>query len=256
MKILSMGDRLRPGAYAVRARFARSALLLGADERALFVVDRSIGPGPLNLVVADPQAFLPGDAFALPRNAPAPRFDSSLPCLDRAGRERLRRLLATALPRHAPPESLVSLFAPAARLPRFQVARDARFRKAFAHFAAGRLAAGVRLIRGCGEGLTPAGDDFLCGWMLALRLRRKLAPIRTILQDARGENPVSNAFLEMAAAGRANIAVRRLLQAPSSARVRAVCAFGHSSGADLLCGMMWGLAKDPGFRTNLPQPPF
>ena len=244
MKILSIGDRVRPGVYAVRARFARSALLLGADGRALFVVDRSIGPGPLNLVAADPQAFLPGETLALPRNVPAPRFDSSQPRLDRAERERLRRLLATALPRHAPPESLVSLFAPAARLPRFQAARDARFRKAFAHFAAGRLAAGVRLIRGCGEGLTPAGDDFLCGRMLALRLRRNFAPLRAIPENARGKNPVSNAFLEMAAAGRVNIAVRRLLQTPSSARVKAVCAFGHSSGADLLCGLMWELARE------------
>ena len=86
--------------------------------------------------------------------------------------------------------------------------------------------------------------------MLALRLRQKLAPVRTILDHARGKNPVSNAFLEMAAAGRANIAVRRLLQAPSSARVKAVCAFGHSSGADLLGGMMWGLARDSEFRSQ------
>ncbi len=239
-----MGDRLRPGAYAVRARFSRSALLLGADERALFVVDRSIGAGPLNLVVPDPHAFLPGAAFALPRNFPAPRFDSSLPRPDRAARARLRRVLETVLPRHAPPDSLVSLFAPAAPLSRLRRNRDARFRAALAHFAAGRFAAGARLIRGCGEGLTPAGDDFLCGWLLALRLRRLAAPIPALLKNARGTNPVSNAFLEMAAAGRANVAVKQLLQAPSSARVKKVCAFGHSSGADLLCGMFYGLSAE------------
>ena len=236
-----MGDRVRPGEYAVKARFARSVLLLDGAGRALFVVDPSIGAGPLNLVVADPNAFVAGASLAIPRQPEAPRFDSALPRRDRAARARLLRVLASALPRHAPPESLVSLFCPAKSLPRQQRARDALFRRAFAHFAAGQLAAGVRLIRGCGEGLTPSGDDFLCGWMLALRLRGKVAPIPAILKNARGQNAVSNAFLEMSAQGRVNVAVKRLLQAPSAARVKAVCAFGHNSGADLLCGMRWGL---------------
>ena len=260
MKVFSMGDRIRPGAYALRARFARSVLLLDRADRALFVVDRSIGPGPLNLVVADPNAFVSSDSLAIPRRADAPRFDSRLPRLDRIARARLLRTLASALPRHAPPESLVSLFPPAKTLPRRQASRDALFQQAFGLFAAGRLAADVKLIRGCGEGLTPSGDDFLCGWMLALRLRRILAPLPTILICARGENRVSNAFLEMAAHGRVNVAVKNLLQAPSAARVRAVCDFGHSSGADLLCGMKFGL-EHPEFRIQNPEcttpfPPF
>ena len=254
-----MGDRIRPGTYAVKARFARSVLLLDAKDRALFVVDKSIGAGPLNVVVANPNAFASGEtlAIALPRRGRrglqkgsgwsrhdpvpvslGPRFDSALPRTDRA---KLARVLESALPRHAPPDSLVSLFFPAGNVPRQQANRDALFQKAFAQIAAGRLAAGVRLIRGCGAGLTPAGDDFLCGWMLALRLRRLSARARGILKHALGENPVSNAFLELSAAGRVNVAVKKLLQAPSSARVKAVCAFGHSSGADLLCGMLFGL---------------
>ena len=241
MQILSMGDQIRPGTYAVRARFERSVLLLDASDRALFVVDRAIGAGPLNLVVADPNGFAAGDTLDISGDFKAPRFDSALP---RGDGPALLRTLKTALPRHAPPDSLVSLFAPAKDPAGFQRSRDALFRKAFAHFAAERLAAGVRLIRGCGEGLTPAGDDFLCGWMLALRLRRIAAPIRTILDHARGRNPVSNAFLEMAANGRVNAAVKKLLQAPSAPRVKAVCAFGHSSGADWLCGLRFGLARD------------
>lgn len=244
MRILSSGDRIRPGAYEVKARFARSVLLLGAGDRPLFVVDKSIGAGPLNLVVADPNAFIAGESLAIGRGSRAPRFASALPRTDLA---KLAHILVKALPRHAPPDSLVSLFVPAEILPRQQANRDALFRKAFAHLAAGRLAAGVRLVRGCGAGLTPAGDDFLCGWMLALRLRRQSALAREILKHARGNNPVSNAFLELSAAGRVNVAVKKLLQAPSSARVRAVCAFGHSSGADWLCGMLFGLGYS-GFR--------
>ena len=238
MKILSMGDRIRPGAYAVRARFARSVLLLDGTNRALFVVTPAIGPGPLNLVVRAPAAFVPGESLAISRGEAAPVFDSALPRTDRA---KLRRALAAALPRHAPPDSLVSLFFPAGKLPPFQRARDRLFRRALAAIAAGRLAAGVRRLRGCGTGLTPSGDDFLCGWMLAGRLLRRPALAKLILKHARGNNPVSNAFLELAAHGRVNAAVQQLLQAPSSARVKTVCAFGHSSGADLLCGLLWGL---------------
>lgn len=254
MRICSRGDRIRPGNYAVRARFRRSVLLLDAAGQALFVVDRAIGPGPLNLVVADPAVFVPAAALAIPRDLKAPRFDSALPRLDRAGRAKLLRLLAAALPRHAPPDSLVSLLAPAAILPRFQAARDAWFHKAFTRIKAGRLAAGVRLIRGGGAGLTPSGDDFLCGWMLACRLQRRPARAREILKSARGHNPVSNAFLEMSAQGRVNAAVQKLLQAPSAPRVKAVCAYGHSSGADLLCGMWWGLGKYSEFRIQNEQP--
>lgn len=249
MQILSIGDRIRPGRYAVRTRFERSVLLLNGAGRALFVVAPSIGAGPLNLVVDDPATFVAADVLAIPRNRPARRFDSALP---RADEGRLRRSLLAVLPRHAPPDSLVSLFFPAGKIPRFQQARDGLFRQALAEIAAGRLAAGVRRIRGCGAGLTPAGDDFLCGWLLACRLRRNVALARRVGKQARGTNPVSNAFLELCAQGRVNAAVKAWLQAPTAARARAVCAFGHTSGADLLCGMWWGLQAPAEFR--LPNP--
>ena len=238
MKVLSSGDRIRPGRYVVQARFEHSVLLLDDRARALFVVDRSIGPGPLNLVVADPQAFVSGDEFTIPRRLAGPLFDSALPRTDSA---RLLRVLETALPRAAPPDSLVSLFFPTGKTASFQQARDRWFRRALAEIAAGRLAVGVRQIRGCGAGLTPSGDDFLCGWLLACRLQRQAARAKRILKLARGNNPVSNAFLELAAQGRVNVALKQLLRTPTSACAKAVCAFGHSSGADLLCGVLFGL---------------
>lgn len=236
-----MGDWIRPGDYAVQARYARSVLLMDKSRRVLFVVDPSIGAGPLNLVVADPHAFVAATTLSVPRRAPAPRFDSAMPRLDGPARARLRRMLATALPRYAPAESLISLYRPTPRPARLQQARDARFQTAFARIGAGHLAAGVRLIRGCGEGLTPAGDDFLCGWMLACRLCRQMPRARRILRSARGQNAVANAFLELAVAGRVNAALRELLRAPTPAGVKRVCAFGHTSGADLLCGLRFGL---------------
>ena len=249
MHTLSRGDRIQPGHYAVYARFARSLLLRNTAGHTVFVVDRSIGPGPLNLVVSDPHVYVSAETFRISRHDPAPRFDSRLPKRAPDTIRRLQAVLRSTLARHAPPESLVSLFFPTPALPRQQHSRDLLFRRAFSQIAAGRLASGIRIIRGCGTGLTPSGDDFLCGWMLACRLLRRPALAGVILPLALSTNPVSNAFLELSAAGRVHLAMQRLLEAPSLPRAKAVCTFGHTSGADLLCGLLWGLDFPP-----LPEP--
>ncbi len=240
MKVLSVGDQIQTGNYVVRSRFTRSVLLLGPANRALFVVDRSIGAGPLHLVVSNPSAFVVEEHLSFPLPNPAPIFDSKMPRLSVGEIKRLLRALESFLPHQAPPESLISLFTPTHNISKQQQYRDALFQQAFGHVAARRIAEAARLIRGCGEGLTPSGDDFLCGWMLALRLQRKIEQARYLLSHALGKNPVSNAFLEMSAKGRVNAAMRHLLIAPTAAHVKKVCAFGHSSGADLLCGVWFG----------------
>ena len=95
MKIRSIGDRIRPGSYAVQARFSRSVLLLDRENRALFVVNPAIGPGPRNLVVDDPAAFVAGGTLDIPRRVAAPRFDSARPRLAAPARAKLRRGLET-----------------------------------------------------------------------------------------------------------------------------------------------------------------
>ncbi len=241
MNALSIGDRVRPGPYRLHARFPRSVLLIDASQRMIFVVAPSLGPGPLNVVVPDPHALVSNQSLIIPRPIPGPRYHSAMPRLIRASREILRQTLVHALRRHAPPDSLVSLLEPPRPASSFQQSRDDYFRNALAMIQRGRLAQGVRLLRGCGQGLTPSGDDFLCGWMLACRLRRSPATAKTIHGHARANNPVSNAFLEMAAQGRIPLPIQRLLHSPDDAHVRAVCAFGHTSGADLLCGLAAGL---------------
>ena len=242
MNILSQGDCLQPGVYTVHTRFERSILLFNRAGRALFVVPPAIGPGPLNIVVARPHAFVTTDTLTLPARGAAPIYDSRLPRLPAAAREQVVRVLRAALPRVAPPDSLATLFWPRPQLPPFQQRRDKRIRDALRAAARGNLAAGVRRIRGCGAGLTPSGDDFLAGWMLACRLRRNLATARQIHQAARGNNRIANLFLDLAARGRIHAPLNKFLQKPTAARARRVCAFGHTSGADLLCGLFYGLA--------------
>lgn len=243
MKFIVIGDCVRPGVYRVVARFEHSVLLQDGAGRAVFVVDRSIGPGPLNIVVDNPHRFADQEELVLRRPLRGRRYDSTMPPLTRSRLRRLLTLLERELPRAAPPESLNTLWNPLETLPALTHARDQRIRRALGHAQAGRLAAAVKLLRGCGTGLTPSGDDFLCGWMLACRLLRQATRCRIIGRAARGKNFVTNAFLEMAEQGRVNAPLKRLLLAPTAQRIRKVCRFGHTSGADLLCGLRWGLSS-------------
>lgn len=104
---------------------------------------------------------------------------------------------------------------------------------------------------GFGRGLTPSGDDTLCGVLLTLRLLRhsdrldRLWP--HIESRLRTTTTLSASLLAAAAHGHAAPQVVGLLAALGSAddvqagdlaaRVDRVLAIGHSSGADLLAGV-------------------
>lgn len=238
-----VGDCVRPGLYRVEARFRRSVLLADGRGGACFVVNREIGRGPLNLTVEDPLGWVGGAEGTEVRVGRgmlerAERWDSRMP--EGADAAAVRWSLEEGLERVAPAESLVSVFTGRAA-GRWERNRDAVFRAALERGAAGDLVGMARAVKGCGQGLTPSGDDFLAGAMLGLRLRGRGGQ-RRILRAALGGNVVSNAFLRVAARGRVNEAVQAWLEAPEAAgRLERAAAFGHTSGADLLCGMRWGL---------------
>ena len=106
----------------------------------------------------------------------------------------------------------------------------------------------VDALIGLGGGLTPSGDDYLCGIMAALnyfahgasasRLANVLLP-----RAARETNLVSQAYLRCAAAGEASIVLFDVLECLLQAnqhlleeRLDAVDAVGHTSGWDCLAG--------------------
>jgi hypothetical protein len=112
------------------------------------------------------------------------------------------------------------------------------------------LVSAAAALAGLGEGLTPAGDDFLCGLLLGIRsttpapsalcsiVANTAAPLTTAL---------SAAFLHSAARGEVNAVWIEFLRDLGAARslaqldslVRNVTAAGYSSGADMLAGYLW-----------------
>jgi hypothetical protein len=127
-----------------------------------------------------------------------------------------------------------------------------------------RIAA-ARLV-GLGQGLTPAGDDFLCGFFVAGHCRRaaRLARARLLTSFAeavRGllerTTNISAGFLGDALAGRVSRPLAALAEACSGApgsdldgALRRLAAIGHSSGLDAATGFFYGAtvwgARAPG----------
>ena len=105
----------------------------------------------------------------------------------------------------------------------------------------------VRLI-GLGGGLTPAGDDFLCGCLAGLELSGKgdhpltEALRREILLHLKDTNEISAAFLACACEGEFSEAVLFAARGAEAWDVlSAFDAIGHSSGWDTLWGIMYGM---------------
>ncbi len=121
---------------------------------------------------------------------------------------------------------------------------------------------------GLGQGLTPSGDDFLCGFIAALACA---APAHDALLGAMGEaigkgifatNDISATQLCCAMGGFFPTPLVDLAgaiggddAAGAMSALERVCAYGHSSGADLATGFLYGiglLMGRPGLRVRKP----
>lgn len=122
-----------------------------------------------------------------------------------------------------------------------------------------------RLI-GLGIGLTPSGDDFLCGFLAGLRMSSSVSSqILTVKSDnfrqilekkicshLNRTNEISAAFLHCAALGQFSIPIHLLLSSEITAEqiYQAFSGIGHSSGIDTLCGIY---ASFPNVASQMPD---
>jgi hypothetical protein len=133
--------------------------------------------------------------------------------------------------------------------------------------AASRLSLGparpaaLRLL-GLGPGSTPAGDDFLCGFLLALHCAVGSSGARQAFLDGLRDfltarlpatcdlsaNFLRCAMRALAPASLRDLAVALAAEHPGESleALGRVCAAGHSSGADLATGFLYGLERGAG----------
>ena len=97
---------------------------------------------------------------------------------------------------------------------------------------------------GLGIGLTPSGDDFLCGVLAGLYIQGKefsefaYCLRNSIKKNLHRTNEISAAFLSCAMDGHFNHAVNELWKNPSTEQISEMFhEIGHSSGMDTLCGI-------------------
>jgi len=121
--------------------------------------------------------------------------------------------------------------------------------------APGPAQAAVSRLVGLGCGLTPSGDDFLCGFLAAGHCRSgQDHPLpflhelkKLVLERLSGTNAISATLLRCAAEGKTFGALHDLAHALQGGRdlttaLVNLCAFGHSSGMDITTGFLYGLS--------------
>ncbi len=257
--------------YAGRAvllgQFAR-AVNVGIENRVVALVLPAVGNGPFHLVVD----ALPDSP--LPRELPVSWERAQL----RLGSWRVRLTEASLSWEPRVPWERLRLDGMALRCLRASVASAARARgawqegvvfpgsladarrllsaleAAYARGADEAFVAAAAALAGWGPGLTPAGDDFLAGLLLALWAQRGEAvrPLCTAIAAAAipRTTRLSGAFLQAAAEGLADQRWHVLLQALTGASdaaieaaAQAVLAFGATSGPAMLAGFLWGMGN-------------
>jgi len=230
------------GQGEVRAVFRRSVYLCFPGERYACVGDPSLGCGPLNALVADFRLPSLGERVALDIAAAqlwapaplAPGAEPDLRALHAAARERVPRegLGCLVIDQHN------SLSGHA------QPALDAIER----WLVGNALDDEAQALIGLGPGLTPSGDDYLGGVLIALQRLGREAQARGLwrwLEPRLGRtSAISGAHLAAAAAGEGHEALHHCLQAllDPGADWPGVLAqldrVGHCSGWDSLAGVV------------------
>ncbi len=271
IRLESYGDSLKNDDYECHSRFKRVTNF--SNGRAMVVlVDEKIGPGPHHIVVSgiglEKVERLKISASGLRLNdrllafTKARRYDSKISLCGEIDRERFAANLehfCHCLRESAPPQSMAFLLAPDRRPQR----RSALERSLVARLARGSdlifspdFFAGIQMLKGLGFGLTPSGDDFLGGILLALHtgqgiFKRDFSPaIRKAFRLAAGGNPFSNMLLAHASEGRAIGKIKDLLAALIYGKEKDVCrctrklrTIGHSSGIDFGIGLLLTFKK-------------
>jgi hypothetical protein len=270
-KLESYGDSLEKDDYRCHSRFERAVNFFNGHSL-VALVDRKIGPGPHHLLISGldrqkiDQLTITADELLIEGSrypfAASCRYDSRIDLADEVDRGRFGANLeyfSRCLRRSATPRSLAFLLEP-----RHKVHR----RSALARSIAERLAAGSELVfspdiltgtkmcKGLGFGLTPGGDDFNGGVLLALHCAQKIfnrdfrRAITSVYESARGGNPFSNTMLAGASKGRAIGRIKDLLAALLYGGekdvyrcVKELRTIGHSSGIDFGTGLLLALQK-------------
>lgn len=271
IKLLSFGDHLEKGIYNVHSRFDK-VINFYSGNTFVFIVNNSIGGGPFNIVVddvdfselesliiAEEYFQLNGENFFFDDST---RYNSELKVSDFDGNKFTSNLVffEKALIENSSDKCL-SFLLDESRKKNFKSSYEIEFVRRFdvavECFTSSNYLEGVKLIKGIGFGLTPSGDDFISGFLIALNVIQKREKvdysnlIAHIYEAAKGNNAFTNAFLLAAKNGFLFEKFKNLIhsilysgQNEILENTRTLISFGETSGADQGVGFMFGIKRN------------
>lgn len=224
-------EALAEGAGEVAAVFRRSYYLRSPAGRHACVGDASLGRGPLNALLDNLELPLLGTKIAVPVDT-ASLWQPSLP------KNIDLQAIVEGSKAHIPAEGLGGLIIGShnALSVHAQPALEALER----WLRGNALEAEAQALIGLGPGLTPSGDDYLGGMLVALHALGREPQARALWRWLEPRlsrtSPISSAHLAAAAAGEAHEALHNGLADPSL--IPELKTLGHCSGWDALAGVV------------------
>ncbi len=270
INVASYGKALHRGAYKLHSRFA-SAVNFYSDDAFAFVVHANIGAGPLNIVLQgmrfDSLNSLEIDIDSICLNGIRLQLDTSTLYdphfeFDEYNEDNFKHNLEVfeqTLKEFSPPTSLAFLLDETRKknfTSSFDVEYVKRFELGYKTILSDNHLRGIELLKGLGPGLTPSGDDFISGLLIAVNVRQAVLKtdlsqtIHSIYQTAQGTNPFTNTFIRCAAYGQVSGKFKRLIESlfhsgreETIESTQQLLTVGATSGADQAVGFLTGLKR-------------
>jgi hypothetical protein len=270
IEILSYGNQIISGKYKIHSKF-NSAVNFFLGDSFVFLVNEGVGPGPLNIVIKgilpiavksleiqDNCLFLNETKLFFETDK---LYDPTVHLLDFNYDNFIQNLgfLERTVNKLAPPLSLAFVLDSQRRSEfnsSFECEYIRRIDSGVNEILYGNILNGVKNIKGLGPGLTPAGDDFNCGMLIAMYLinlisRAKLQQsMNMIYKEAVGCNLFTNVFLLCALNGLMFYKFRELVNAvlysneiTVNEKTISVLSVGQTSGADQTVGFLIGMKR-------------
>jgi hypothetical protein len=273
-KLLSIGDKLTEGTYKVHSRFER-AVNFENDGMLATLACENIGGGPINivtrgmdfsntelLIVGDRCLWIDNEEYHFNKDD---NFSSDIEIHTNFAADNFLiniSVLENSLIAFSPSRSLVFLLDPI-RKADFQTLFELEFAKRFEQgveiIFRLEYIEGVKMIRGLGFGLTPSGDDFIAGMLVAYNIAGKLSGsdyserIEQIYSAAIGTNLISNSFLRCAKSGwlteKQKALVKTMMYSDEGRVIQkslSLIELGETSGADWGVGFVMTLKNNYG----------
>jgi len=269
-RVISRGDRVRCGKYKLHSKFASAANFISGNTY-VFVVIPEVGAGPLNIVVrvlelrwlrsleVQPrQCILNGEMILSHASEP---YNSNLH-LSGYNEEIFRvnlKVLEHAIVQFSPQKSLAFLLDPdrtRKSTSLFECELISRFEIAMGTALSENYQNAIGMVKGLGFGLTPSGDDFISGFLVAMNVCQQVfktdlsQPILSVWRAAQGRNDLVNAFLACAARGQVSEKFKNMIYSLFFSReeevvrdTRRLLTVGATSGADQTVGFFTGMKR-------------